>query len=58
MVFRKELEKLKLLPPRLPRRRREFTYIFSVTAVDSQLEPSAVLNHATKVKFEVGLELV
>lgn len=34
-----------------------FTYIFSVTAVDSQLVPSVALNHATKVKFEVELEL-
>lgn len=35
-----------------------YTGIFSVTSVDSQLAPSAVLNHATKVISEVELELV
>lgn len=35
-----------------------FTGIFSVTAVDSQLEPSVGLNHATGAKFEGGLGLV
>lgn len=49
------------LLPRTPAREKKietFTYIFFATAVDSQLEPSVELIHATKAKSEVELVLV